>query len=72
MNEVLPRIAITFPDGSTDRMILNKYFSNEDDRRTGFNKCNFIGYLEKETGACIGKVSILENRVVDQIQKSAV
>ena len=57
MNEVLPRIAITFPDGSTDRMILNKYFSNEDDRRTGFNKCNFIGYLEKETGACIGKVS---------------
>ena len=59
MNEVLPRIAITFPDGSTDRMILNKYFSNEDDRRTGFNKCNFIGYLEKETGACIGKVRLL-------------
>ena len=57
MNEVLPRIAITFPDGSTDRMILNKYFSNEDDRRTGFNKCNFIGYLEQETGACIGKGS---------------
>ena len=52
--EVLPKIAITFPDGSSDTMILNKYFSNEDDRRTGFNKCNFIGHLEKETGACIG------------------
>ena len=53
----VPRISIAFPDGSTDTMILNKYYSNADDRRVGFNKCNFIGHLEKETGACIGELS---------------
>ena len=59
MDEI-PRIAITFPDGSTDTMILNKYYSNDDDRRAGFNKCNFIGHLEKETGACIGETHIFK------------
>ena len=58
MDEV-PRIAIAFPDGSTDTMILNKYYSNDDDRRAGFNKCNFIGHLEKETGACIGETHVV-------------
>ena len=53
MDEI-PTIAIAFPDGSTDTAILEKYYSNEDDRKAGVKHCNFIGHLAKETNACIG------------------
>ena len=53
MDEI-PNIAIAFPDGSTDTLVLEKYYSNDDDRKAGAKHCNFIGHLAKETDACVG------------------
>ena len=64
MNEA-PTIAIVFPDGSTDTLVLDKYYSNEDDRMAGVNRCNFIGHLAEETGACIGMTGCPESEDVE-------
>ena len=64
MDEV-PTIEIVFPDGSVDTAILNKYYSNEDDRKAGINRCNFIGHLAEETDACIGMTGCPESEDVE-------
>ena len=61
----VPTIAITFPDGSTDTMVLDKYYSNEDERKAGIQRCNFIGHLAEETGACIGMTGCPESEEVE-------
>ena len=61
----VPTIAIAFPDGSTDTLVLDKYFSNEDDRKAGVNRCNFIGHLAEETGACVGMTGCPESEDVE-------
>ena len=64
MDEV-PNIEIVFPDGSVDTAILNKYYSNEDDRKAGINRCNFIGHLAEEPDACIGMTGCPESEDVE-------
>ena len=64
MDEV-PTISIAFPDGSTDTLVLDRYYSNEDDRKAGFNRCNFIGHLERETDACVGMTGCPESEDVE-------
>ena len=61
----VPTIAITFPDGSTDTMVLDNYYSNEDDRKSGINRCDFIGHLAEETGACVGMTGCPESEQVE-------
>merc|ERR1719242_1873114 len=60
-----PNIAVVFPDGSTDTLVLDKYYSNEDDRKAGVNRCNFIGHLAEETGACVGMTGCPESEDVE-------
>ena len=60
-----PTIAIVFPDGSTDTLVLDKYYLNEDDRTAGVNRCNFIGHLAEETGACVGMTGCPESEDVE-------
>jgi len=46
-----PSLSITFPDGYTDTLILNKYYSNAEDelvRMAEKEHCNFFGKLAKE------------------------
>ena len=58
-----PLVKITFADGSTDNLVLNKYEDMEG---------HFIGHLENEPDACVAMVNhpehaeltILSNRVV--------
>ena len=64
MDEV-PSISIAFPDGSIDTLVLDKYYSNEDDRKAGFNRCNFIGHLAEETDACVGMTGCPESEDVE-------
>ena len=64
MDEV-PTISITFPDGSIDTLVLDKYYSNEDERKSGIQRCNFIGHLAEETGACIGMTGCPESEEVE-------
>lgn len=42
----VPQISVTFPDGHSDNLVLNKH-SDLDDH------CNFIGHLENEREACV-------------------
>ena len=58
-----PNLSVEFADGTTDTIILEKYYANEDDkvqeRMSGIEDCNYVGYLKNEkvclamTG-CIG------------------
>ena len=46
-----PSITITFPDGYSDNLVLNKHFSNSEDELTRFaekDDCNYLGKLAKE------------------------
>ena len=43
-----PSITVTFPDGYTDTLILNKHINNEEDRSDQNEDCNSIGQLAKE------------------------
>ena len=61
----VPTILIAFPDGSADTLVLDRYYSNEDDRKAGFNRCNFIGHLERETDACVGMTGCPESEDVE-------
>merc|ERR1719412_2231252 len=65
-----PTIAIVFPDGSTDTLVLDKYYLNEDDRKAGVNRCNFIGHLAEETDACVGMTGCLDDDVEFTIMSS--
>ena len=60
----VPTIAIAFPDGSTDTLVLDKYFSNEDDHKAGVNRCNFIGHLAEETDACVKSANKLKSTII--------
>ena len=41
----VPSVSIEFPDGSTDTLVLRKYYSNNQDRMAEVERCNFIGHL---------------------------
>ena len=41
----VPSVSIQFPDGSTDTLVLRKYYSNNQDRVAEVERCNFIGHL---------------------------
>ena len=38
----VPSVSIEFPDGSTDTLVLRKYYSNN---QVEVERCNFIGHL---------------------------
>ena len=61
----VPTILIAFPDGSADTLVLDRYYSNEDDRKAGFKRCNFIGHLAEETDACVGMTGCPESEDVE-------
>ena len=44
-----PQVSITFPDGYTDTLILNHYFSDKDQIENG----NYLGHLANEKDACV-------------------
>ena len=44
-----PQVSITFPDGYTDTLVLNHYFSEKDQIENG----NYLGHLANEKEACV-------------------
>ena len=44
-----PQVSITFPDGYTDTIVLNHYFSEKDQIENG----NYLGHLANEKEACV-------------------
>ena len=51
----VPSVKIEFPDGTTDTLKLKRYYSSKEiSEELASNRCNFIGHLAKEPGACVG------------------
>ena len=48
-----PSVMITFPNGLDDKLILNKYYLNEEQEQLGAEHCNFVGHLENDLDACV-------------------
>ena len=48
-----PSIGITFSDGHKDILLLYKFYSNEEERKDGVERCHYNGHLEKEAEACV-------------------
>ena len=48
-----PSIGITFSDGHKDALLLYKFYSNEEERKVGVERCHYNGHLEKEAEACV-------------------
>ena len=49
----IPQIAITFPDGHEDELILEKHFPNEQARMENEEHCNYFGHLKNDPQACV-------------------
>ena len=49
----IPKIAITFPDGHEDELILEKHFPNEEARMENKEHCNYFGHLKNDPQACV-------------------
>ena len=47
-----PIVAVTFPDGYKDTLVLSRFYANEKDRTRSKDQCNYIGHLENEVTAC--------------------
>ena len=48
-----PSIAVTFPDGYQDTLVLSKFYANEQNRMASKERCHYIGHLENEHTACV-------------------
>ena len=55
-----PKVAVTFPDGYSDIMVLQKHkfdgkFKNQFEEQNGDDDmdCNYFGHLSNETDACV-------------------
>ena len=49
----IPEIAITFPDGRQDELILEKHFPNDEARLENEEHCNYFGHLKNDLDACV-------------------
>ena len=48
-NGTPPSVVIAFPDGYTDTLVLNHYYSDEDN----VEGCHFLGHLANDREACV-------------------
>lgn len=48
-----PIVEITFPNSYTDKLILNRYYLNEEEEQAGAEHCNYVGHLELDQEACV-------------------
>jgi hypothetical protein len=60
-----PRVTVTFPDGYTDTLVLNRYYSSEKDRMAEAEECHFIGHLAKEQDACVAMTGCIGSEDID-------
>ena len=49
----IPEIAITFPNGHQDELILEKHFPNDEARLENKEHCNYFGHLKNDLDACV-------------------
>jgi len=60
-----PSVAITFPNGHKDTLILNKFHGNEEDRLASMERCHYIGHLTNETEACVAMTGCVGSEDVE-------
>ena len=55
-----PNIFVTFPDGYSDNLVLNRFYSeNEADG------CHFLGHLENEQEACVAMTGCIGSEDIE-------
>ena len=54
-----PNIEVRFPDGYEDRLVLQKHYFNEEDKKKIDNHCNYVGHLAREKTACVAMTGCL-------------
>ena len=59
----IPQIAITFPDGHEDLLVLERHYFSESDRIAKKMNCNFMGHLEKMSEACVAVTGCIGQRM---------
>ena len=57
----IPNILVTFPDGYSDNLVLNHFYS-ENDNADG---CHFLGHLKNEQEACIAMTGCIGSEDVE-------
>ena len=65
-NEI-PEINIHFEDGSTDTLILERYYPNEESKldREYHKTCNYFGHLKNDEDACVAVTGCYEKEDLD-------
>jgi len=48
-----PSVSIAFPDGYKDKLVLERYYANEEERMERTEACRYIGHLANEPEACV-------------------
>jgi len=68
----VPSVAITFPNGHSDIILLDKYYANEEDRMIKENQgvpnveqCIYFGHLVKEPEACVAMTGCVGSEDVE-------
>ena len=57
----IPNIFVTFPDGYSDNMILDPFYSEND----AVDGCHFLGHLKNEHDACIAMTGCIGSEDVE-------
>ena len=71
-----PSVSITFPNGYEDTLVLNKFYTNDEEKlEDEDNTCAYIGHLKKDMEACVAmtgcfgqepvEFSVISDRVED-------
>ena len=65
-NEI-PEIKVRFEDGSSDALILEKYYPNEESKldREYQKTCNYFGHLKNDKEACVAVTGCYEKEDLD-------
>ena len=61
-----PSVTVAFPDGYQDTLILNKFYTNEEERlEEEDDTCAYIGHLENEPEACVAMTGCFGQEAVE-------
>ena len=60
-NDQPPTVSISFPDGYTDTLVLNHFYTEKEK----IDRCNYIGNLANEQEACVAMTGCIGSEDVE-------
>ena len=65
MDNGTPSVAITFPDGYTDTLVLNHYYYSDEEDINVQAGCHFLGHLANDHDACVAMTGCIGQEDVE-------